>query len=48
VACAFRLAKMNAMSPLKYDMFLCQFAPEPLVPMCGNSCRATLKRATHL
>jgi hypothetical protein len=48
VVCAFRLAEMNAMPPLKHDMFPCQFAPESPLPMCGNSCQATLERATHL
>jgi hypothetical protein len=47
-ACSFWLAEINTKPPPKHDMFLCQFALGPALPVRGNPCWAALKRVTHL
>jgi hypothetical protein len=48
VVCDFWSAETSARSPLKHDMFLCQFASRPLLLVHGNPHRATSKQVTYL
>jgi hypothetical protein len=44
----FQSAKTSTRPPPKHDMFICQFALGPTLPMHGNPRWVALKQVTHL